>query len=76
MLGSLNCCAGYEGRYDKPACLHGGVHTAVCVLGMPVLFCSGNKNRGNKIKGGITVIRRHCGKGGHHGKSIHMAGSV
>ncbi len=50
MLGSLSCCAGYEGRYDKPACLHGGVHTAVCVLGMPVLFCSGTKIGELKLK--------------------------
>ncbi len=50
MLGSLNCCAGYEGRYDKPACLHGGVHTAVCVLGMPILFCSGTKIGELKLK--------------------------
>lgn len=50
MLGSLSCCAGYEGGYDKPACLYGGVHTAVCVLGMPVLFCSGTKIGELKLK--------------------------
>ncbi len=31
---------------------------------------------GNKLMEDFTVDGLHCSKGGHHGKSISMAGSV